>query len=538
MLEGHQERLLRDIEYLASEELMGREPGTEGAQLAAQYISEQFAKLSLASITSSEYFQEFSISKEVLFPKEKNMLTIKRKTYTVGKDYFPLKHSSNFSANAKTVFVGYGIKAPEIEYNDYKKLKRKKLENKIFVMDVSSPDGVHPHSKYVAYHDLGSRVELAVKKGATAVIFVNLEGNANDPNPKFRKINQKGVPVIFVQNKELAEKLKKGKKVKLSTFLQEKKVTAFNVVGFLDNGATKTVVVGAHYDHLGMGGASSLYAGKEPRVHYGADDNASGVAGLLEIARNAVQYRKQMFSKYNYAFVAFSGEEMGLLGSSHFTKKLPHRLRDIAYMINMDMIGRMEDGELAINGTGTSPIWDRQIRGNNCSGLKFKLSESGVGPSDHTSFYYKEVPVLHFFTGTHKDYHKPTDIAEKINFKGEALILGYILHLIRNLEKEPEIIFTATSEENMQNAPRFTVTLGVMPDYMYEGEGMKIDGVTEGKPASRAGMQAGDVVIKMGKIKVVDMMSYMKALSAHKKGDTVNVVYMRGDEKHNVKVQF
>ena len=284
-----------------------------------------------------------------------------------------------------------------------------------------------------------------------------------------------------------------------------------------------------------MGGQSSLYRG-DPAVHFGADDNASGVAGLLELARNIVANEKE-FTNYNYVFIAFSGEEMGLLGSAFYTKNIPDKVRNMAYMINLDMIGRMEDNLLAINGVGTSPIWEKFITEEACNQIRIKTSKSGVGPSDHTSFYYLELPVLHFFTGTHKDYHKPTDIAENINYKGEARLISFILRLVLNMETAGEIQFTPTVEESME-APKFTVTLGVMPSYMFEGSGMKIDGVTEGKPASVAGLMAGDIVIQMGEVKVVDMMSYMKALSRFNKGDKVQLTYIRDGEKGKTEVQF
>lgn len=535
MLPGTPDRLTKDIGYLASEKLAGREPGTEGAMLAASYISEAFNKLGLASLTGNEYRQEFSITKEVMYDGEGNELRYKRKEFKAPADYFPLQYSSNGEIEGKTINLNFGIRAKDLEWNDYKGISKKKLKGKIFVIDVSSPDGMHPHSKYIAYHDLGQRVDLAIKKGAKAVVFVNLKEGANDPNPKFRTIKSKGIPVIFVQNAKLAKKLKKGRKLKIKTNLKANKIETNNILGFLDRGANQTVVIGAHYDHLGMGGQSSLYTG-DPAIHYGADDNASGVAGLLEIARNIVASEKE-FSNYNYVFIAFSGEEMGLLGSAYYTKHIPKPVQNIAYMINLDMIGRMKENLVAINGVGTSPIWEKYITEEGCNNIRIKTGNSGVGPSDHTSFYYLNIPVLHFFTGTHVDYHKPTDIAENINYKGEARLIAYILNLIEKLETAEGLTFTPTSEESM-DAPKFTVTLGVMPSYMFEGSGMKIDGVTKGKPASVAGLEAGDVVVKLGEVVVVDMMSYMKALSRYNKGDKVNVIYMREGKKGETEVQF
>jgi hypothetical protein len=535
MMGGVEDRLVKDIGILASPKLMGREPGTEGALMAAQYVASEFAKLNLRSVTSSEYYQEFSISKEVTFSKE-NLLVVKKDTLALFTDFFPLKYSSSSRVEGKTVFVDYGISAPDLGLDNYKKLKPKKLKDKIFVIDISSPDGVHPHSKYVNHHDLGERVKLAKQNGAKAVIFVNLQDDASDPNPSYRKIKSKDIPVVFIQNVKWAKKIKKGKEIILNTKLSERKIEAFNVVGFLNNGADETVVIGAHYDHLGWGGSSSLYAGKEKKIHYGADDNASGTAGMMEMART-IKAGDGTFNRFNYAFVAFSGEEMGLLGSSYFVKHMPKQFGRVRYMINFDMIGRMKNQELAVNGVGTSPIWEELITSKGCNGLSIKTSKSGVGPSDHTSFYYQEIPALHFFTGTHPDYHKPTDLAERINIKGEIFLISYVLKLVQQLEEVEKMEFTQTKEQS-EAAPRFTVTLGVMPDYMFDGEGMKIDGVTEDKPAAKAGMKAGDIVTQMGDVKVVDMMSYMKALSRHKKGDKVEVIYQREGKDTTVKVQF
>ena len=307
-----------------------------------------------------------------------------------------------------------------------------------------------------------------------------------------------------------------------------------NVIGYIDNGAEKTVVIGAHYDHLGLGGEGSLHAG-EDEIHNGADDNASGVAIMLQLARDLV---KENEPKQNFLFIAFSGEEKGLWGSNYYCKNPTIDLSTVNFMINMDMVGRLDsDKGLAINGVGTSPAWERVLTTTSLNEAKLVTSESGVGPSDHTSFYLKDIPVLHFFTGQHSDYHKPSDDIDLINFEGMARINEYILEIINYLGEEEKIAFTKTKDES-EDTPRFTVTLGVMPDYMFQGDGMRIDGVTEGKPASKAGFEAGDVVIKMGDIEVTDMMSYMKALSEFKKGDKTTVIVKRGKKKIKEKVTF
>ncbi len=528
-------RLRKDIGYLASDELEGRAPGSAGIELAAQYILEEFNALNLQPFMSDGFRQEFDISVAVEFTTQ-NGLSVNGKSFELREDFYPTQYSSNGVAEGQAVYVKYGIVAPEKKYDDYKKLKPSKLKGKVFVMDVSSPDGIHFHSEYLKYHDLGERITLAREKGAVGVILVNLEGTANDLPLEFKNIHSKGIPVIFVTNNKLAAKAKKAKHIAFVTDLKPKTVSAYNLVGYIDNKVKQTIVVGAHYDHLGMGGSSSLSADKEPEIHNGADDNASGVAGMLEIARNVVN-GNQEYKKYNYIFIAFSGEELGLLGSAFFTQNLSDIERKPKFMINLDMIGRMEDGMIEVSGVGTSPQWETIMNEVECKGIRIKSSASGVGPSDHTNFYYLDIPVLHFFTGTHMDYHKPSDDADKINYKGEEMVIQYILSLILNTTDQVKMEFKPTSEAS-QMAPKFSVTLGVMPDYMYEGEGMHIDGVTEGRPAHKAGLVKGDVVIRLGEVKVVDMMSYMKALSQFKKGDEVEVEYLRDGKKMEGKVKF
>ncbi|WP_411894008.1 M28 family peptidase [Winogradskyella sp. A2] len=316
-------------------------------------------------------------------------------------------------------------------------------------------------------------------------------------------------------------------------------ITGNNVIGFIDNNAETTIVVGAHYDHLGYGGEGSLYREKDKAIHNGADDNASGVAILLNLADRLKIKNDQSEIKdnNNYLFMAFSGEEMGLLGSNYFSKNPTISAESINYMINMDMVGRMKaDSTLAVYGVGTSPIFKQTLKANN---EKFKLieNESGVGPSDHTSFYLIDVPVLHFFTGQHEDYHKPSDDYDKLNYEGMNLISDYIFDIINDLDDNGELAFRKTKNES-EETPRFKVGLGVVPDYLYDGKGMRIDGTREDTPAYNAGIKKGDVVIKLGDSTVTDMMSYMRALSVFDKGDEADITLMRGAQKIETKVKF
>ena len=310
-------------------------------------------------------------------------------------------------------------------------------------------------------------------------------------------------------------------------------ITGRNVVGFIDNKAEKTIVIGAHFDHLGFGGVGSLHRG-DSAIHNGADDNASGTAALLALA----EILKHQKHQSNFLFIAFSGEENGLWGSNYFVKNPTIDLGTVNFMINMDMVGRLnEEKTLAINGVGTSPSFVSALDMVNADSLKLVTSESGVGPSDHTSFYLQDLPVLHFFTGQHEDYHKPSDDSEKINYEGLLKVVRYIERLVGKLDEESKLAFTKTKDSS-GDSPRFTVSLGVVPDYLFDGKGMRIDGVSEDKPAQAAGLQKGDVIVQLGDSTIVDMMSYMRALSAFQKGDEAKVWYEREGQKLEAQVKF
>lgn len=310
-------------------------------------------------------------------------------------------------------------------------------------------------------------------------------------------------------------------------------VTGRNVIGYIDNKSEHTIVIGAHFDHLGMGGQGSLHRG-DSAIHNGADDNASGTAALVALA----DILKHEEHSSNFLFIAFSGEENGLWGSNYFVKNPTIDLKTVNYMINMDMVGRLNaENTLAINGVGTSPSFISALDIANTDSLKLVTSESGVGPSDHTSFYLQDLPVLHFFTGQHEDYHKPGDDSEKINYEGLLQVVKYIDQLVDQLDAEPKLAFTKTKDSN-GDSPRFTVSMGVVPDYLYDGVGMRIDGVSEDKPAKAAGLMKGDIVLQMGDSTIVDMMSYMRALSAFQKGDSTILSIEREGQKLEKVVKF
>lgn len=307
----------------------------------------------------------------------------------------------------------------------------------------------------------------------------------------------------------------------------------YNVLGYIDNPSDRIVVIGAHYDHLGMGGMSSMDRGT-PAIHNGADDNASGTAALIHLA----QLLSEKDLQTDFLFFAITGEEQGLWGSNYFTKNPTVDLSKVNFMINMDMVGRLdEERGLAVYGTGTAPEWEGLLDDVNTDSLKIIRKESGKGPSDHTSFYLKDIPVLHFFTGQHEDYHRPSDDADKINYEGILTVATMIERIVESLDQSEKLAFQPTKDETT-NAPRFTVSLGVMPDYLYDGEGMLIADVSADKPAIKAGLKKGDVVVQLGDSTVTDMMSYMRALSVFEQGDRTNVVVEREGKKVEAEVQF
>jgi hypothetical protein len=382
-----------------------------------------------------------------------------------------------------------------------------------------------------------------IKQHITYLASDELEGRA--PGTKGEKLAYQYVIQQF-ENYGIAAK---GEKGYLQTFTYKKnihphggkssgkKVRANNVIGYLDNNAEKTIVIGAHYDHLGNNDHhSSLDKNTKGAIHNGADDNASGVAGILELA----QYfsTNNLKENSNFLFIAFSAEEDGLIGSKYFTKHATIDLTKITCMINMDMVGRLNDStkNLLVYGIGTSSDYGSIFSTIN---HPFNLihDSSGVGPSDHTSFYLKNIPVLHFFTGQHTDYHKPTDDADKINYNGTLEVIHFIKEIATNIAEQPKLNFTATKSK-AKEAVSFKVTLGIMPDYAFQDKGVKIDAVTNGKPAQIAGIKTGDIIISINNELVKDVYEYMKQLANFSKGDETVVTIQREKKLIDFKVKF
>ncbi|MGD1844645.1 MAG: M20/M25/M40 family metallo-hydrolase [Salibacteraceae bacterium] len=527
-----------DLEYLASDKLEGRATGEPGEQMAADYIAKRFAAMGLKPAGDNVgFFQPFQFQTPGKLVGE-NSMKINGQEIALNEGWWPMPLSGSGEASGEIINVGFGIYAPQFDHNDFANIDERDFNGKVVVMQLGLPGGTHPHNKFISVGELHERIDHLKRMEIAGVIFVNNDPNVDNPEKAYpRSIRPVKLPVAFV-TQEVGQQLlaTPGIQVDFATNIVRETKTGKNVLARIDNGAPFTVVVGAHYDHLGHGEIGSLHRGK-PAIHNGADDNASGVAVMLSLAQH---YAQGHANQHNYLFIAFSGEEMGLLGSSHFANATETRLSEFTYMINLDMVGRLKKKEmtLGVNGVGTSPSWNKALEKVAAFDMNLKTSPSGIGPSDHSSFYLKEIPAIHIFSGTHKDYHKPSDDVENINYDGMGRITQFLQALIDQLDGEDQLKFTATKNVGSDKAPNFSVTLGVVPDYLFEGEGMRIDGVTDGKPAAEAGIESGDVVVKMGDLQVVDMRSYMTGLSQYKKGDSTSVVVLRNGKEMKLKVQF
>lgn len=518
------ENLKQHIYYLADDKLEGRRAGSNGEKLAMNYISDQFKAIGLAPKGTDGYLQSFDINegKEIGAATSCKLGTV---TLQAGKEFFPLAFSAS-----KAVEATPAIALQEADMPWFVDLAEILEENK-----------TNPHFDLEDY--IRKNAKKAADRGATAILLYNTSGNPDNLsfNPKDRS-EISPIPVIYFPATTTGTYLKDrtaSVELKLRVEIGEKKRLGHNVVGFIDNKAPYTVILGAHFDHLGYGedGNSMLRTG-EKLIHNGADDNASGTAALIELARLLKSSRSK---NNNYLFIAFSGEELGLFGSKYYTEHPTIDLSGVNYMINMDMVGRLNDSTrtLSVGGYGTSPAWAQVIASQERkSYFVVKTDSSGTGPSDHTSFYRKDIPVLFFFTGQHKDYHRPSDDADRINYLGELKVVGLVETIVLNLDRQNQKLAFLKTRESQTASRSFRVTMGIMPDYTFDGTGVRADGVTEGKPAARAGIRAGDVIVQLGSFPINSMDSYMQALGKFQTGEKTKVKVKRGTETVEMDVQF
>jgi aminopeptidase YwaD len=501
-------QLKADITYLASDALEGRRTGTKGEALAGMYIEKRMGQMGLQPYGSA--FRrpfKFEWGKE-LTPEVR--FSISNKYISVPEDAFP----APFSGTGK----------------DENYVLPESMETSgpwLISLYETAQDANNPHFDWEK--QTFDRTRKAIERGATSVLFYDKFGSKYFPSfTKRSDYENLEIPVLLLSKKVYDIHIKDMKVMQplmMNITFRKEFRTGTNIVGYINNNAAQTVIIGAHYDHLGYGeDGNSRMTEKAKAIHNGADDNASGVAAMLAVAE---KIKNSGQKKYNYLFIAFSAEELGLLGSKAFVKEKDFDPKKAAYMINMDMVGRLSpDRKLTVGGVGTSPVWGSVIKSVN-SNLKIVNDSSGVGPSDHTSFYNDSIPVLFFFTGTHTDYHKPTDDAAKINYTGTKDVVNYVFSVTGLMEKQPNPLYTVTKNTGVSRGS-FKVTLGIMPDYSYQSGGVRVDGIIDGKPAAKAGLQQGDIVMQIGAIKINGMQSYMEALGSFNPGDKTVVKVKRG----------
>lgn len=550
------------VTYLASDDLKGRFTGSTEERIAGDYIKNQFSSFGLLPLFNGNFFQEFSFIESVEL-NDANELSIDingaKKSLIIKKDFITAPFSGKGKTSSELVFVGYGISAPKLNYDDYDGID---VKGKVVVAMRYHPEHDSVKSEFDRYASFRVKSSTAKDKGAAGIIFINgyLPRNDEDRLLELRYDGAAGMKdfsagqikrniadeIFKSQNLNLADYQKqidtqkkpasfvfKNVTVELATEVKEIAKIARNVAGSIEGNDPRLknefLVIGAHYDHLGIDQylTASMYKGSDKQIHNGADDNASGTTGLLELAEKFASIKNEL--KRSIIFIAFSGEELGLLGSTYFTNNTPVDLKNISAMLNMDMIGRLnEEKSLTVIGAGTSSKWKELLNEKNKYELKLALNDGGSGGSDHQAFTNKNIPVLFFFTGTHSDYHKPSDDADKINTAGEELVVNYVFDIANSVQSNtvrPD--YVKVEEPSNRGGTRSKVTVGTVPEFGYNGSGYKISGVTEGGPAAKGGMKPGDIIVKFGTKTVNNIYDFMYAMGEFSPGDKVDVIVLR-----------
>jgi Zn-dependent M28 family amino/carboxypeptidase len=593
-------RMGKDITFLASDELEGRGVSTKGINLAADYIAQEFKKAGLKPATpAGSYFQPFTMHGYAKLDSP-NTLGLRgpqgqQLELRLGTDFQVLGLSGAGKAAAPLVFVGYGITSKEAKYDDYQGLD---VAGKIVIILRKTPRFENPHAPLAGpaavptpgrptravsaayYASLTTKLDNAERHKAAAVLFVNDQETARNADTlmDFRYTafaDGSKLPTLQLRRSVVDELLQscRGQKLKeieedidrdltprstlltgwtadLEAQVSRPAIHVKNVVGVLEGAgplANETVIIGAHYDHLGYGSLFSLAPQSQQgkAIHHGADDNGSGTAMLMELARRFSQTPNRLGRRL--VFIAFSGEESGLLGSAYYCKQPLVPLENTVAMVNMDMVGRLRADEathqdkLIVYGTGSARTFDKLIDSLNAKfGFQIKKVASGMGPSDQQSFYVKNIPVYFFFTGEHKDYHRPSDTADKINLAGMAKVADLVenlLYYLQSVSERPQfvkVVEPASSNRPHMDGPR----LGIMPSYNDDKEGVLLGGVSEGTPAAKAGLKEGDRIVEMDGKPVKNLEVYMALMAGHKKGDAFDVRIVRAGKLQTVKVKL
>ena len=556
------QQLQQQIKYLSSDALLGRLTGSPGDSLAAVYVKGNLLSYGLIPL-SGDGFQRYKVTKKVVAGKASS-LSVNNVNYALEKDFMPLAFSSDSQLESDVVFIGYGfnINGDSIKWDDYNGVD---VKGKWVMILRGDPEPDNNKSPYISFSADRDKALLAKDMGAAGVLMVS--GPVFDPQDTFEALNLEGysvdIPVIRIK-KEVADAILSKSNATIASLekkLNETKKPYSFSVNVKVNGKTEIlrelagtrnvmmllpgedpkmkneyIILGAHFDHLGMGGPGSGSRALDTiGIHHGADDNASGVAMMLELAE---KFAKTPGShKRSIICLSFSGEEEGLLGSKHFVDDPCIDLSKVDAMINMDMVGRLnETNNMEIDGVGTATGLKELVYANSdTSIIKLTLSPEGYGPSDHSSFYGKNIPVLFYFTGGHMDYHTPTDTWEKINYKGMVEISALIFKVAEALANDSarlEFKEAGPKEEVNRYPRRRGVTLGIMPDFAgVIKNGLRADFVTPGKPAALGGMQKGDIITFINGKQVNNIQDYMFRMGQLKHGQTISVEVLRGGEK-------
>lgn len=605
----------KHLVYLASDQLEGRRTGETGATSAAGYVANMFAQYKLKpgiSQTNAKgkatgnFLQPFPYISGVSMADSGNTFTLdvakndgQKMTFDGNAGFKPVGFSPNGEiSNSQIVFVGYGVSAAEQNYDDYKNLD---VRGKVVIAFDGTPDSGNPRSPFQRFNAY-AKAKIAKDKGASGLLLITREKTLENDSLAVMKYDQTtgeaALPTLIVSRKTAADifgtsetkvgdienilssngdaafrvivEINTKAIVGFKVNLVKKQTEAYNVIGILEGNdpvlKKEAIVIGAHYDHLGKGGQGSL-AVNSTEIHHGADDNASGTSALIELAR---QFAKEKKNKRTIIFIAFGGEEEGLLGSKFYVNNPIFPLDKTVAMFNMDMIGRLREEKLNVGGIGTASEWKNLVEGKNTIGnvnaggnektitqitinspqtgkseiirnfpnFNLQLSEDGFGPSDHASFYGKQIPVLFFFTGTHEDYHKPSDTSEKINYAGVLKIANYVSELVKTVDANTTkpTYKVAQSSGTGEGRRSFNVSLGTVPGYGDSTDGMLIDGVRADSPADKAGLKSGDKIVKLAGKDVRNVQDYMVVLGDLKAGEEYKIVIMRGGEKMTLKI--
>ncbi|MFN3533004.1 MAG: M28 family peptidase [Candidatus Brocadia sp.] len=574
------------VQYLASDELEGRLTGTKGTQLAADYIADYFRSIGLKAIDDNKgYFQEFPFIAGTKIIQEQNCFQItkedtREKTvqFEVNKDFVPLAFTTNGEVEGEVVFAGYGLSVSGNEGNRYDSYEKLDVKDKIVLVLHHVPEkvGMKRHLELTRYAGLRYKAMLAREHGAKAFLVVigpkthgagSLFPLSSDKESASSgiiaaSISGKIAETLFASSGKNLETIQAGLdvedprteagfdlpnvKIRISTAVEQVKEKDRNVIGLLPPGDSKEnaeyIIIGAHYDHIGYGGSDSLARkGEKGMVHNGADDNASGVSTVLELAAALAAEREmnpQLF-KRGVIFALWSGEELGCLGSSYFIEHPTIPLKNVIAYVNFDMVGRLSENNLIVEGIGSSNAWAGLIeKCNVAAGFDLKLHRDPYLPTDATAFYSKEVPIIHFFTGVHEDYNRPTDDPDTLNYDGMVRIAEFaraiVLDLIKNVER-PDYVKVAKSGESRKEKVFRRTYWGTVPDFASENiEGVKISTVKPEGPADKAGMKAGDIIVEIAGKKITNLYDYNYMMNAAGAGKPVEVVVLRNGKRETL----